>query len=642
VRKITALILSLLFLLSAFCGHAAVLTKAEIYEASVSSLKSYLNDEPTEAMGDLVLAFGKLGDYKFSAPFMLYASVLRSVENEDYSTVQAMFKMLRMNTSFTEHLASDPDFGPLEDLENYAAGRKAEAEGDPESAMLFYEACTAYYDSYSRLTALYSGTLENSYKEALSLFNMNTFEGYVLAAALFESLAENDYKDSAAMAEASKMFVTIMEEAMKEAERKEAEPVPATEEEPEIAPPAEEETEMIYKVGDTVYWGSYLCYSYHELIEWRILDIADGRMLLLSEKGLTLKEYDDGSDVWENSTLRAWLNNDSSYPTIYLTEREKSTIVSAPLKTKESTSSEADAYIPGNEFFLLSLEEATRYKVENTFCYLIYNTSSTINKTYPWWLRDTDDKRNSDALTSKSNNRSVQKTYSSGYAVRPAVWVDAKSFSKEVIYFEDYIASDSHREGDRIYFGSYELDGNNMNGKEAIKWRVLEVAEDRMLVISEDVLDSRVYHSKAESVTWETSELRFWLNDFFFRTAFASKEKNRILESDVINSFNPTTGIRGGNDTQDRIFLLSIDEAQRYFADDSDRNAKGPVRRTADIWALRTPGDAMDKVATVDRSGKISANGWTITSRSQGSDYVYRTVARSFGIRPALWIRLDP
>ena len=56
-------------------------------------------------------------------------------------------------------------------------------------------------------------------------------------------------------------------------------------------------------------YGSYQ----GEPVEWRVLDKKDGEILLLSEYGLDILPFDDsgsGSIIWENSSIRNWLNNE--------------------------------------------------------------------------------------------------------------------------------------------------------------------------------------------------------------------------------------------------------------------------------------------------------------------------------------------
>ena len=154
-----------------------------------------------------------------------------------------------------------------------------------------------------------------------------------------------------------------------------------------------------------------------------------------------------------------------------------------------------------------------------------------------------------------------------------------------------------------VTFGSYEQDNNTANGKEAIEWRVLATDGDYSLIISRYGLDAKAYNTSHTSVTWETCTLRSWLNgygassnvdgenytsDNFINTAFTSEEQSAIRTTTVANpdtyegydsdgnyiQNNTGAGITdlryhtsgaGGNTTYDKVFLLSLDEAQTYF-----------------------------------------------------------------------------
>lgn len=59
-----------------------------------------------------------------------------------------------------------------------------------------------------------------------------------------------------------------------------------------------------------------------------------------------------------------------------------------------------------------------------------------------------------------------------------------------------------------VTFGKYEQDGMRSNGPEAIEWLVLDVQEDKALLLSRYALDSMPYHDNYKAVTWETSDLR--------------------------------------------------------------------------------------------------------------------------------------
>ncbi len=196
------------------------------------------------------------------------------------------------------------------------------------------------------------------------------------------------------------------------------------------------------------------------------------------------------------------------------------------------------------------------------------------------------------------------------------------------------------RVGERVFFGRYEQDNNLHNGQEEIEWQVLSVERDRALLISRYILDSKWYQGNRNGVTWENSYIRNWLNGTFYNSAFTSSEQRSILEVSNSNPDNPQFAAgRGGNSTRDRIFLLSIDEANRYFYSDRDRQCLltdyarvngGPysVDSTGYAWWwLRSPGQNVVSAADVFPSGRINAEG-------------YWTDDKTIGVRPAFWLDL--
>lgn len=114
-------------------------------------------------------------------------------------------------------------------------------------------------------------------------------------------------------------------------------------------------------------------------------------------------------------------------------------------------------------------------------------------------------------------------------------------------------------EGDRIYLGSYEQDGNEENGKEPILWRVLQINKKEMLLLSEYALDVQPFHTCSEEVTWEDSSVRKWLNTEFYQKALAGWE-TAVKEVTCKASDNQTYGTDGGNDTKDKVFLLAWED----------------------------------------------------------------------------------
>jgi hypothetical protein len=223
--------------------------------------------------------------------------------------------------------------------------------------------------------------------------------------------------------------------------------------------------------------------------------------------------------------------------------------------------------------------------------------------------------------------------------------------------------------GDRVEFGIWR--------DEPITWRVLVIEDGRALLVSEKILEERQYDDLdvASShqtefyttvTTWAESDIRVWLNSEFLNTAFTEGEQGAIGLAQLANPDNLTHSTEGGADTEDRVFLLSIDEANRYFSSDSDRIAKIVIteddiqfmlRIAEDYWRydsqnlanyerdirdnrlgqseegwwwLRSPGyfgySVGYHVACVTGSGRVNADG--------------SHVGGLYGIRPALWLKL--
>ena len=73
--------------------------------------------------------------------------------------------------------------------------------------------------------------------------------------------------------------------------------------------------------------------------------------------------------------------------------------------------------------------------------------------------------------------------------------------------------------GDIIKFGNYFI--NDDTTKEPIEWRVLEVSNDKALLITKDAIDCKPYNYEMRNITWENCTLRQWLNNEFINQAFS-------------------------------------------------------------------------------------------------------------------------
>ena len=120
-----------------------------------------------------------------------------------------------------------------------------------------------------------------------------------------------------------------------------------------------------------------------------------------------------------------------------------------------------------------------------------------------------------------------------------------------------------------VEFGSYEQDGDESNGPEPIEWRIIDQNENGTLLLSRYVLDGAQYNDERTDVTWATSSYRKWLNSDFYNLAFNQKEQAWINTVTLVNEDNPLFGTPGGEDTNDRVFVLSLSELHHYFYFDS-------------------------------------------------------------------------
>ena len=178
-------------------------------------------------------------------------------------------------------------------------------------------------------------------------------------------------------------------------------------------------------------------------------------------------------------------------------------------------------------------------------------------------------------------------------------------------------------------------------------WRVLDIQDDMALLITDNVFEQRPYHCVYKDTTWHGCEMRSYLNGEFF-DRFDNFSKSRIVPVINQNPDNPWYGTQAGGESQDKIFLLSLEEACRYFGDSrnllynrgnnrywkkNDVNNGKRLARLGDSrgcwwWWLRSPGRHNRLAAYVHGTdGCVGVNGNNITNERGG-------------IRPALWLKL--
>lgn len=178
-------------------------------------------------------------------------------------------------------------------------------------------------------------------------------------------------------------------------------------------------------------------------------------------------------------------------------------------------------------------------------------------------------------------------------------------------------------------------------------WRILDMQDKTALVITDNIVEQRAYHSTYKDTTWFDCETRRYLNSEFF-DRFEESNKSRIIQISNKNMDNPWYGTKAGNESQDRIFLLSLEEVCKYFGDSTEllynrgnnrywkKNDVNNSKRLARLgeasgcwwWWLRSPGRHNRLAAYIHGTdGCVGVNGNNVTN-DRG------------GIRPALWLKL--
>ena len=177
------------------------------------------------------------------------------------------------------------------------------------------------------------------------------------------------------------------------------------------------------------------------------------------------------------------------------------------------------------------------------------------------------------------------------------------------------------RKGEFVKFGNYPMKANGQ--KEPIEWLVLEVKGNEAFLLSRYGLDCKKYHHEFVSMMWEYCDLREWLNHVFLKEAFSDEEIKRIKVSELRNDLNPTYHTLGGNNTKDRVFCLSIAEADQYFEDDDERWCQPTeYARNHGVWVsdsngccywwLRSPGLNQYGASGINADGALFLRGYHV------------------------------
>lgn len=93
----------------------------------------------------------------------------------------------------------------------------------------------------------------------------------------------------------------------------------------------------------------------------------------------------------------------------------------------------------------------------------------------------------------------------------------------------------------------------------------VEPGTNQALLISKYCLDVVPFYAGDGYGTWENSNLRRWLNINFISTAFDQEKRSSIQNRKITNPRNADFGTDSGNDIDDWVFVLRVEEIVYYF-----------------------------------------------------------------------------
>ena len=193
------------------------------------------------------------------------------------------------------------------------------------------------------------------------------------------------------------------------------------------------------KVGNYIKFGAYEqdnnTSNGKEDVEWLVLEVKDGKALVISKYALDCKPYNTsytGDVTWETCTLRKWLSND--FLGSAFSAEEKAMI---PTVTVSADKNPDYSTNPGNatqdQVFLLSITEVNKYfssdsarQCEPTDYAVANGVWKSGSGSCWWWLRSPGGNQCTAAIVNYDGDVGEDglSVVDDSDAVRPALWID--------------------------------------------------------------------------------------------------------------------------------------------------------------------------------------------------------------------------
>ena len=270
--------------------------------------------------------------------------------------------------------------------------------GKYTEAITAFEALNGYKESTTKINECNTAILDGKYNDAIALMDAgNIVEAYEAMMAL------DGYKDSNEKAKSLAYLYSL-----KTAE-----------------------------VGDFITFGKYEqdndTTNGKEDIEWLVLEVKNGKALVISKYALDCKQYNTVETyvTWETCTLRKWLNND--FINAAFSADQKAMIPTVTVSADKNPEYNTN---PGNatqdQVFLLSIPEVNKYFDSARSCKsTAYATAASLAADAPnygwWWLRSPGFYDRIAVIENFHNVDEYGCDPDSSGAVRPAMWIDLNS-----------------------------------------------------------------------------------------------------------------------------------------------------------------------------------------------------------------------
>lgn len=405
-----------------------------------------------------------------------------------------------------------------------------------------------------------------------------------------------------------------------------------------------------------------------EALNWTVMDVdREGVALLLCDSVIDAKPFNDVRDIthirdnetedlydelyilnWDICSLREWLNGEFFSTAFNSTEQAR--IYESELITLKNPLTDCGDCTTTDKVFLLSADEA-RDMFDSDSARLANATANAktngvrvgaVSGASSYWLRTSGESMWHAAAvnTDGTINYSGMSVETARIGVRPCVRLMSTIPGGEPI-----VELAGATLGQLVEFGTYEQDNKAETEGEAIVWRVIDKEGSKLMLISEKILDAHAFDTELKGDKWASSNLRSFLNGDFIAAAFSSEEQAKLLYTTVTTEDNAKYVVDSGDDSTDRVFVLSKAEAEQYLA------KFGWEKAEATLYSQNRDGigGEYDHGVTVDPD--YGTAGWWLRDAGENdisAMYMYyygevcekgTLVRNTFpGVRPCIWI----